>query len=194
MTKKDKVRRSLIEQRRGMGLDEVAEKSASIVARIRATIAWKNVRQALVYWPTQNEVDTRPLIVELWQRGASVFLPRCRPGQPGVMDVACVTCEAELAPGAYQIMEPSKDCRIVDIQADDFAPDLALIPGVGFDRSCFRLGFGGGYYDRMLVGPEMGRALKFGLCYSFQVRNKLPVDDWDRPVNAVCTEDELWYR
>lgn len=193
MNKKDKVRRTLIDMRRGMGPDEVARKSEAIVARIRETLAWKNVQQALVYWPTQNEVDTRPLIVELWQRGASVLLPRCRPGQPGVMDVACVTSEADLAPGAYHIMEPGENCRILDFGAESFAPDLALIPGVGFDRDCFRVGFGGGYYDRLLEGPQLGRALKFGLCYGFQVQNHLPVDDWDRPVNAVCTEDELWY-
>ncbi|MGE4468913.1 MAG: 5-formyltetrahydrofolate cyclo-ligase [Desulfovibrio sp.] len=194
MTKKDKVRRRLIEQRRAMLPEQAAAKSARIVERIRETLAWKNARQILVYWPTQNEVDTRPLIAELWQRGAEVLLPRCRPGQPGVMDVACVTGEADLAPGAFRIMEPDPSCRVVDLYADSFAPDLAFIPGVGFDRRGFRLGFGGGYYDRLLGGIQMGRALKFGLCYGFQVCSKLPLDDWDRPVNAVCTEEELWYR
>ncbi|MEF2143953.1 MAG: 5-formyltetrahydrofolate cyclo-ligase [Desulfovibrionaceae bacterium] len=194
MIKKDKIRRALIQERRAMDPAEAAEKSAAVVRLIRQTLAWKNVREALVYWPTQNEVDTRPLIRELWQRGVRVLLPRCRPGQPGVMDFACVTCEADLAEGAYRVMEPGASCRALDAQADEFEPDLALIPGVGFDRQCFRIGFGGGYYDRLLGGPKMGRALKFGLCYSFQVKNKLPVDEWDRPVNAVCTEDELWYR
>lgn len=194
MTKKDKVRRRLIEERRAMASEEVAEKSARAVARIRETLAWKNTRQALMYWPTQNEVDIRSLIVELWQRGVDVLLPRCRPGQPGVMDVACVACETDLTPGAYKIMEPGKDCRIVDLQTEAFAPDIALIPGVGFDNEGFRLGFGGGYYDRLLGGIQMGRALKFGLCYSFQVCSRLPLDDWDRPVNAICTEEELWYR
>ncbi len=174
--------------------EQVAEQSRQIVARVMSLPEWKSACEVLLYWPIQNEVDTRALISDLWQREVRVLLPRCRPGQPGMMDVACVTCRNELAEGMYSIMEPIQACEVIDITNKTFCPDLALIPGVAFDRKGFRIGYGGGYYDRLLEGPQMGRALKIGLCYEAQFVKKLPAEEWDRPVNAVCTEKQLWPR
>ena len=177
-----------------MSPDEVGSRSLAVIEHIRALPEWKIASEVLCYWPFKNEVDIRPLIYELWQRGVRVLLPRCRPGQPGVMDVACVTCEDELAEGMYSIMEPTTVCEVMDVTNDTLAPDLALIPGVAFDHRGFRLGYGGGYYDRLLEGPQLGRAFKIGLCFELLFVKKLPVDDWDRPVNAVCTENQLWQK
>jgi 5-formyltetrahydrofolate cyclo-ligase len=191
---KDKVRRKMIERRRAMTFEDVAARSNRIVETIRRMPEWESARQVLLYWPKDNEVDTRALVAELWAKGTQVLLPRCRPGQPGIMDIALVACEADLEPGSYSIMEPAGSCRVLDVDLDDFQPDLACIPGVAFDRKGFRVGYGGGYYDRLLESAHMGPCLKIGLCYAEFLVRSVPAEDWDRPVNAVCTEEGLHCR
>lgn len=70
-------------------------------------------------------------------------------------------------------------------------PDIIVVPGVAFDRQGGRLGQGGGYYDRLLGSPAYAACLRIGLAYAFQVLDRLPRDDWDVPVHALCTEEGL---
>jgi 5-formyltetrahydrofolate cyclo-ligase len=191
-TKKE-LRRELLARRRALAPAEVQSLSLAVAAHLRTLGRWRTARCVLAYWPVHNEVDTRPLIAELWQRGAVVLLPRCRPDEPGRMDFACVSCAEELEPGLHAIPEPNPSCRAVGEAGPETLPDLVLVPGVGFDREGHRLGFGGGYYDRVLGSPLLARALSVGLCYGFQVLDALPLGELDRPVEAVCSEDGfLW--
>lgn len=149
---------------------------------------WRAAREVLVYLAFRGEVDCAPLMEALWRRGARVLAPRCRPGARGELDVACVTCFEELAPGAYGILEPDPDrCPALDA----FAPDAALIPAVAYDRRGGRLGFGQGYYDRLLARPGFAGTFLAGLAHPFQVVERLPLDPWDRPVHAVVTPQEV---
>jgi 5-formyltetrahydrofolate cyclo-ligase len=69
---------------------------------------------------------------------------------------------------------------------------VILVPALAFDRRGYRLGFGGGYYDRFL--PTLAHApLLIGLAYRFQVLDRLPVDPWDCPVHLVTTPDQILY-
>lgn len=191
-TKKE-LRQELLLQRTSLTNGEAAAMSLAVAERLRSLGRWRNARVVLAYWPVRNEVDTRPLITELWQRGALVLLPRCRAGEPGRMDFGCVACADELAPGPHSILEPGPGCRIVEGADPELLPDLALVPGVGFDRRGYRIGFGGGYYDRVLGSPLLARALNVGLCYGFQVVDRVPNEEFDRPVEALCTDREwIW--
>lgn len=192
MSQKQILREKLMALRKGMSVSDVEFGSEAVCRLIKSLPAWAEASQVLAYWPLGNEVDVRPLIRELWERGARVFLPRCREGEPGIMDLACVAGKGDLALGLHGIMEPDK-CRCPVVE--DAAPDLILVPGVGFDSRGYRLGFGGGYYDRLLEGQGMSGAMKIGPCYDFQYVDRLPVDPWDKPVDAVCTEKEFkWFR
>ncbi|MBG0791011.1 MAG: 5-formyltetrahydrofolate cyclo-ligase [Desulfovibrionaceae bacterium] len=188
-TNKNALRAKLLQRRRALTPERVREGSERIIERLRALREWRNAAEALIYWPVNNEVDLRPLVTELWQRGACVLLPRCRPERNGEMDLACAACEADLTPGPFSIMEPDAG-KCPPVQ--ECSPAIALIPGVGFDRAGNRLGFGGGYYDRLLSTEQMRRTLKVGICYGFQVVDGLPADPWDRPMDLICTDDELW--
>lgn len=188
-TDKKALRAKLLEKRQALSSEEVRVASERIIERIRTLAEWKNADEALIYWPIKNEADLRPLVAELWQRGACVLLPRCRPERNGEMDLACAACEADLSPGPFSIMEPDagkcppvQKCR----------PDIALIPGVGFDRAGNRLGFGGGYYDRLLSTKQMRKTLTIGIGYNFQMVEAIPTEPWDSPMNIICTDTELW--
>jgi 5-formyltetrahydrofolate cyclo-ligase len=186
---KTALRKQLIDRRAALSADEVARASEGAVSLVRTLFEWKNATEALLYWPVRGEIDLRPLITELWQRGCRVLLPRCRPDQPGEMDLACAACEDELVPGAFSIMEPDAEiCPPVD----SCRPQIALIPGVGFDRRGNRLGFGGGYYDRLLATDALRDTLVVGVAHEFQLIDSLPTQPWDKPVHVVCTEEELW--
>ncbi len=185
---KEALRTSLLARRSALTSGQVRSASIVVADAIRSLPEWKNAREVLLYWPVRNEVDTRSLMVELWQRGATVLLPRCRRNHPGIMDLACVSGEQDLKPGMYSIMEPHQNrCPALE----NYQPDLALIPGVGYDGKGYRLGFGGGYYDRLLAEPGMQETLCIGLCHEFQRIEKLPVEVWDRPVDVVCSEENL---
>ncbi|KAF5029345.1 5-formyltetrahydrofolate cyclo-ligase [anaerobic digester metagenome] len=113
------------------------------------------------------------------------------------MCLAPCACAADLKPGRYGIAEPDPTrCPAIDMNAEpgsasSFAPGLAVIPGVAFDRQGNRLGHGAGYYDRFLAHPAMARTALVGLAYAFQIVPALPVAPWDRPVHALCTEEGL---
>jgi 5,10-methenyltetrahydrofolate synthetase len=188
-SEKDTLRRELMARRAGLNAEAVRTASENALSLIRSLAEWRQAREVLVYWPVRGEVDVRPLVAELWQRGCRVLMPRCRPDAYGEMDIACAACEDELVPGPFTLMEPDAGkCPPVD----ECSPDMALIPGVCFDRRGYRLGFGGGYYDRLLATDGMKRPLILGIGYAFQLVESLPVQPWDMPVDIVCTEEELW--
>ncbi len=188
-TDKKLLRKELIARRAALPVDEVVAGSQGALELIRSLYEWKSAKEVLIYWPIKGELDVRPLINELWDRGSTVLMPRCRPDAPGEMDIACAVCEDELTPGPFSIMEPDSDkCPPVDM----CCPDLSIIPGVCFDRRGYRLGFGGGYYDRLLSTEGMGDTLTIGLGYTFQLVDELPIEPWDMAVDVVCTEEELW--
>ena len=186
---KKQLRDELRARRKALTASQVHTASMRVAERLRAMDEWRTASEVLIYWPVRGEVDTRMLLAELWARKVRVLMPRCRPDAPGEMDIACAACEADLAPGMFSILEPSTNrCPTVTRAA----PDLAFIPGVGFDRRGYRLGFGGGYYDRILAGPDMAETVTVGLCHSFQLVDKLPIEEWDVPMNMICTDEELW--
>lgn len=189
MNDKEALRRRLIDKRRLLDPDEAAAMSGGALELVRALPEWQQAREVLLYWPVKGELDVLPLIHELWERGARVLLPRCRPNEFGQMDIACATCEGELSVGPFSIMEPDAEKCAPEAEV---CPDMAIIPGVGFDWRGYRLGFGGGYYDRILATPGLQAALKIGVGYSFQLVKQLPTEAWDMPVNIICTDEELW--
>ncbi len=192
MLTKKAMRSTLLEKRQSMSYDEVYSFSQRIAKQVQRLGQWQTAKQVAIYWPHLNEVDTRVLIHELWEQGRQVFLPRCISGQSGSMELVSVHSEHDLHKGAYSIMEPVDSCEILDIEKKQ--PDLLIIPGLAFDMQGFRLGYGGGYYDRLLEKPSMSQVFSIGLCYARLFMQKLPQEAWDRPVNAVCTEEQTWFK
>ena len=126
-----------------------------------------------------TEPDTRPILEAMWRQGKAVLLPKCLPHR--AMEARLVTDPAQLVPGPFGIPEPGEDCRAVE--ADRI--DLILVPDLCCDKGCFRLGQGGGYYDRYLAAYR-GRTV--ALCRDVLLRDEVPTDHFDRPVELVLTE------
>jgi len=185
---KEIIRRKLLDKRSALGRPDVESMSSSIVDKILSLEQWTLAGEVLLYWSIRNEVDIRPLLKDAWDNGKKLFLPCCRKNEPGQMDFGVVRAEADLAAGAFGIKEP---CRTRCEFPDAVSPDLAIVPGVGYDRSGYRIGFGGGYYDRFLARPQKDGFLSIGVCYDFQLVEGFPVEPWDKAVQVICTDKEM---
>ncbi|NDV20284.1 5-formyltetrahydrofolate cyclo-ligase [Pseudodesulfovibrio sp. JC047] len=186
---KQQLRTALRKRRAALSPSWGQNRSHAAGEHVRSLDIWHSAKEVLLYWPVREELDVRPLVKELWDRSCRVLMPRCRPDEYGHMDIACASCEDDLIPGAFSILEPdAKRCPPVA----SCTPDLAIIPAVCFDRHGYRLGYGGGYYDRLLAGDAMRDTVKVGVGYAFQLIDALPVQPWDIPVDIICTDEEIW--
>lgn len=128
-----------------------------------------------------KEPDTARLIAALTGQGKRVGLPRMLPGHQ--MEVRRYCPERPLVPAAFGIWEPGEDCPL--LAKEEIG--LALVPAVCYDRRGYRLGFGGGYYDRWLAGFS---GVRVGLCRELVLRDKVPTEPHDSRVDWLLTERE----
>lgn len=134
----------------------------------------------MAYMAMPSEPDLEPVIREILARGKRLALPRCE--AEGRLTARLVRHRSELIPGAFGILEPGGDLPVLD----PAEIDLILTPGMAFDRTGNRLGRGKGYYDRFLAGFP-GKTM--GICW--RTLEHIPAEDWDRPVDAVATENTV---
>jgi len=170
---------------RGEGERERAE--AEIARRLVRLPELAVARVVLLYAALPGEVPTDVVAAEIRRKGIGLVYPRCLPvGR--TMTLHHVASDADLEPsGRYGIREPLEICPVVEV--GDI--DLALVPGLAWDRSGHRLGRGAGYYDRLLGSPEW-RGFRCGLFFAAQEVDSIPADPWDAPLDAIVTEEEIW--
>lgn len=192
MLDKGELRRRLRKRRAELSSGEAGDRRSSVAQRrLLESVFWQKSRRVVLYAAVKGEVDTALLLESAWKEGREVFLPRCRPEEPGLMDMIACCGPEELVPSRFGIPEPelSASSRFLSSrELEDGEHTLIVVPALAFDRQGFRLGYGGGYYDRML---DAARCFSVGLTYHELLQNHLPREAWDRPVGAVCTEEEL---
>ncbi|MGB3561143.1 MAG: 5-formyltetrahydrofolate cyclo-ligase, partial [Geitlerinemataceae cyanobacterium] len=89
-----------------------------------------------------------------------------------------------LQSGAYGILEPHRDLP----QIVPESVDLILVPAVACDDRGYRLGYGGGFYDRLFSLPQWAAKPSIAIVFEFARVANVPIDSWDLPLNAICTE------
>lgn len=128
------------------------------------------------------EVDTRPVLARLARRGKTVLLPRCLPGSE--ME-ARRWVPGHLVRHRYGMLEPDAGCARVE----KAGIDLILVPALCYDRQGFRMGRGGGFYDRYLADYS---GFTVGLCRDALLCEAVPRQAWDRRVDLVLTEKSVY--
>ena len=187
---KTALRKILLARRVALPAAEAMRLSGLIQAHILNSQTWQDARQVLIYSPIRNEVDTALLFADALATGKQVLFPRCLPGQTGIMELAAVSGPEDLRLATFGILEPDAE-RCPALRGAGLRPDIAVLPGVGFDRQGFRLGYGAGYYDRALKGEEFRRTYLIGAAYAMQIVDNLRPEPWDQRLNAVITENGL---
>ena len=182
--KQDKraLRRAVLAERDALSRTERAARSEAIVDRLLGLEEATGAGAVLAFWSFGSEVDTAPLLDRLRSRGTTAALPRTRDG-----DIVPVvwTPGSPMIETSFGSREPT-DGRV--LQAREL--DLIVVPGVAFDRSCHRVGYGGGFYDRLLASARDGTAA-VAIAFGMQVVEEVPTGPLDRPVDAIVTEDDV---
>ncbi len=128
------------------------------------------------FWPLGSEIDIRPLLFALHLAGHPVALPETPPlGRPLIFRV--------WQPGEAMVPERFGTMRPTGAVVE---PDILLVPLLAFDRTCHRLGYGGGFYDRTLAGLPHARAI--GCAFAHQAVDAVPVGPYDVALHAIATE------
>lgn len=146
-----------------------------------------NVKKIMAYASMRNEIKTFPLMKELLIQNYLLYLPYTIKEINDLGVAKIKNLNSELEKGVYGVQEPISKIRGNEIPSDI---DLIIIPGACFSLSGYRIGYGGGYYDRFL-SKHAENALKVGFCYEQFVLNSIPAEEHDIPVDIIITENEI---
>ena len=161
-----------------------AQRTVQDNALFSAFLALPEIAQAdtlFLFCGTETEPDTAKLFLPLLEQGKRICLPRMRPERQ--MEVRQYCPDRPLVKHPFGILEPDDCCPLVP--KNEIA--LVLVPALCYDRNGFRLGMGGGYYDRWLVHFS---GVTVGLCRQELLQDALPVEPHDRPVDVVLTPSQ----
>jgi 5-formyltetrahydrofolate cyclo-ligase len=180
---KKALRAWMLQERKAIPAALKAEWDKLICGRIQRSAAFIEAQTILTYMPLGSEVGVLDLTLSALSIGKTVALPLCLAN--GRLALKRVTdLSAQLRAGHYGILEPM-DC-LENVSPDRI--DFAVIPGVLFDKGGFRIGFGMGYYDRLMESLRAD-CVKCAAAYSCQIRPDLPRENHDRAVNRIVTEN-----
>lgn len=158
--------------------------SYKIAQRLFEEENWKQANVVGITISKPPEVDTYQIIRKAWELGKQVVVPKCYPKEKK-LSFRMLTEFSQLESVYYGLLEP------IEEQTKEVLPeniDLLIVPGLAFTREGFRLGFGGGYYDRYL--PDfLGETLS--LCFHSQVISLFPIEKHDIPVSKIITNNEV---
>jgi 5-formyltetrahydrofolate cyclo-ligase len=177
------LRAHVLAERDALPADIRASASAAIVARILARSDFLAAQCILVTLPFHNEWDTTALVHAALDAGKTVAVPRVDKGARMLELHKVSDLARDIGLGYRSIPEPLADCPRIGRDEIDFV----VVPGVAFDGEGRRLGYGGGYYDRLLplLSP---RAPRVAGAFDVQVVDRVPVGPNDIAIDAVVTE------
>jgi 5-formyltetrahydrofolate cyclo-ligase len=180
------VRRDMRRRRDAMSLDDVLNLSRAVEDRLFACKDFSVCQNIMFVLSFGNEVRTDEMITRSLKDGKQVYVPRLitRERRLEVCEITDMDQEFEL--GSYDIREPSRSNSKV---VSPSKIDAVIAPGLAFDRSGARIGFGGGYFD-WLFKHLPDEALRLGVAYEFQVVDSIPQDSWDERVQMIFTESD----
>ncbi|MDP9118865.1 MAG: 5-formyltetrahydrofolate cyclo-ligase, partial [Actinomycetota bacterium] len=177
---KRRIRRRVLEERDAVPTTLRQELGERMAERFLSLPEVHGARTIMLFWSFGSEVPTGPLIDRLHERGVAVAVPRIEDG--------------DLVPIRYVPGDPTTSTSfgaeepVGEMRLDLSSIDVVAVPGVAFDRRGRRIGYGGGYYDRFLLGLS---AFTVALGFGLQVLDEdLPGGSFDLPVDAIVTEDE----
>lgn len=189
MTDKETLRARILRRRDEMPSAERLELSAGIMRQIASLDPYRRARTVLAYSSFGSEPDTSPLLQKALEEGKTLLLPRVDRASRRLSLHRVRNPEKELVPGTWGIREPDPDlCPEIHPSLVDFV----LVPGVAFDPGGGRLGYGGGFYDRLISEELTHHPPLVAAAFEAQLVPRIPLDEHDIPVDIIVTEKHVY--
>lgn len=186
---RQQIRQQIRQRRRALTPEQQTQFALQAADRMMAYPPVLLAQTVAVFLSFDGELDTRPLIDQLWRVGKRVYLPVLHPFSPGNLLFLHYHPNSDLVVNRLNIREPKLDVR-------DVLPlsqlDVLVTPLVAFDAAGQRLGMGGGFYDRTLQNWRQHRLQPVGYAHDCQQVDALPTEQWDIPLPAVITPSKTW--
>jgi 5-formyltetrahydrofolate cyclo-ligase len=183
MAEKNKLvlRRHLLKERQLLAEKEWKEKSARICQNLQSFPLFQQAKTVLAYFSFRQEPDLSLLFSDRKSWGFSRCVGNFLVWHQWQLG-------EELSKGQYGILEPLSSAPLIALKE----VDLMLVPAVACDRRGYRLGYGGGFYDRLFAQSQWSQIFTVGIVFDFAYFPKVPIEPWDRKLKAVCTETNIF--
>lgn len=184
---KKELRINMLHKLNKLSVEQYEGKSIKIAKKLFKHPIWKDSQVIGITMSRFPEVNTTPIIEKAWQENKTVVIPKCNP-QEKQMTFRILENFSQVETVFYGLSEPieSKTAAVKKTEID-----LLIVPGVVYNKKGYRIGFGGGYYDRYLASYL---ANTISLAFSMQIVDdyRFPVEEHDIPVQTILTETEVF--
>ncbi|MCL2337940.1 MAG: 5-formyltetrahydrofolate cyclo-ligase [Firmicutes bacterium] len=184
---KKELRKSVLSARNRLTAEEIKDNSHAVGDRFLTLEAYLRANTVMAYVNFSSEVQTGTIIRDALHRGKKVVVPITDVANKKLTPSQLLHFPEDLIPGTWGILEPRPEC-VRPVQPAEI--DLVIVPGVAFDTSGNRLGYGGGFYDRFLLHTKPD-CLYAALAFEMQIRPNVYPGEYDLPVHLLCTEKRV---
>lgn len=153
-------------------------KDRLIRKNLRELEIYKKAKSVFVFISYKSEVDTRGIIEDIVDDGKKLLVPLVKGKEMIAVEVKGID---DLEPNKMGILEPKSGQEVTDV-------DLTITPGLAFDKKGYRLGYGGGYYDKFFAKVD---TIRMGIGYSDQYVESIVHEDYDKSLGYLLTEEGL---
>lgn len=182
---KVELRQQLRARLLAMSPEQRKEKSRKACRNLISTEQFQNASIVMMFLSLPHEVDTSDAILQAWQLGKTVAVPKISWQQRHMIPVQINSLDTGFSTGTWGLRNPTTGVPIPFGEID-----LVVTPGLGYDRRGNRLGRGGSFYDRFFANKDL-RACRCGLAFAEQVMEVIPTTESDEPVEWLVTDEEV---
>lgn len=176
---KKRLRADMLRLRSSLDPDYVLKSDKAIVENILNSSVYKEAKVIFCFMSMEGEVNTRPIIEDALEKGKIVCVPKVI--SKGRMEAFQIHSFDDFEISSFGIQEPKEGSQLIEPNQIE----LGIIPNIVVSQDGYRLGYGGGFYDRYLIRSKMFR---LAVCRQQLVQDQLPVESHDQKVDAIVTE------
>ena len=185
--KKD-FRKQVIESRKNKDSEFISINSQIITEKLLSMDCIQQASTIMIYLDFNNEVKTDQLITKLISLRKTVTSPVTIKDERKLIPYEIINLKEGINIGTYGIREPNKD---LSNEIDVKNIDVLIVPAVAYDKNCYRLGYGGGYYDRFIERLR-DDAITIGIAFDLQLFDSIPKEEHDAQLNYIITESSTY--
>jgi 5-formyltetrahydrofolate cyclo-ligase len=183
---KKELRNKFLNIRRNLEISYSSLKSDEILATIKKLPCYQKANTVMFYLSFDGEVITDNMIEQSFQDGKNVAVAAIKNNDKTEMGAFKISNINQATDNVMGIRQPKINNSL---ELDKQNIDLVFIPGIVFDVNCYRIGYGKGFYDKWLT--EISRDKTIGLCYDFQIINRVPVEEFDIRLGMIISEERV---